>query len=100
MSEQNLPKRDTTFKQEHGAVTHAVKRSPERAVARAIKGSSKLLEENQTKQALNVLTLAKPVLAGQSSEQSADYYQMLGTIHEALGNVSAAERAFARAREA
>ncbi|WP_237208315.1 hypothetical protein [Rothia nasimurium] len=88
----NVQKRDTTFKQEHGAVSHLVKRKPDQAVARAIKGAQKVLDEGQGKQALNVLTLAKPVLVA-GSEDAAAYYTMLATIHRAMGNEQAAQRA-------
>ncbi|MDY6051886.1 MAG: hypothetical protein SPI83_05690 [Rothia sp. (in: high G+C Gram-positive bacteria)] len=88
----NIQKRDTTFKQEHGAVAHLVKRKPQQAVTRAVKGAQKLLEEGQSKQALNVLTLTKPVLVA-GSEDATLYYTMLATIHRSMGNEQAAERA-------
>ena len=88
----NIQKRDTTFKQEHGAVAHLVKRKPEQAVARAVKGAQKLLDEGQGKQALNVLTLAKPVLVAGSADATS-YYTILATIHRSMGNEQAAERA-------
>lgn len=73
-------------------MAHLVKRKPQQAVARAVKGAQKLLDEGQGKQALNVLTLAKPVLAADSEDATA-YYTMLATIHRAMGNEQAAERA-------
>lgn len=89
----NIQKRDTTFKQEHGAVAHLVKRKPEQAIARAVRGAQKLLEENQNKQALNVLTLVKPILAQRPDSEQAEYWMMLATIHQAMGNPVAAQRA-------
>lgn len=73
-------------------MAHLVKRKPEQAVARAVKGAQKLLDEGQSKQALNVLTLAKPVLVT-GSKDAAAYYTMLATIHRSMGNEQAAERA-------
>ena len=73
-------------------MAHLVKRKPQQAVARAVKGAQKLLDEGQGKQALNVLTLAKPVLAA-GSEDATAYYRMLATIHRSMGNEQAAERA-------
>lgn len=73
-------------------MAHLVKRKPQQAVARAVKGAQKLLDEGQGKQALNVLTLAKPVLAADSEDATA-YYTMLATIHRSMGNEQAAERA-------
>lgn len=89
----NVQKRDTTFKQEHGAVAHLVKRKPEQAIARAGRGAQKLLEEGQNKQALNVLTLVKPILAQRPEAEQAQYWTMLATIHRAMGNPVAAQRA-------
>lgn len=89
----NVQKRDTTFKQEHGAVAHLIKRKPEQAIARAVRGAQKLLEEDQSKQALNVLTLVKPILAQRPEQEQADYWTMLATIHRAMGNPVAAQRA-------
>lgn len=73
-------------------MAHLVKRKPQQAVARAVKGAQKLLDEGQGKQALNVLTLAKPVLTA-GSEDATAYYTMLATIHRTMGNDQAAERA-------
>lgn len=73
-------------------MAHLVKRKPQQAVARAVKGAQKLLDEGQGKQALNVLTLAKPVLTADSEDATA-YYTMLATIHRSMGNEQAAERA-------
>lgn len=89
----NVQKRDTTFKQEHGAVAHLVKRKPEQAIARAVKGAQKLLKEDQNKQALNVLTLVKPILSQRSEHEQAEYWTMLATIHLAMDNPAAAQRA-------
>lgn len=89
----NVQKRDTTFKQEHGAVAHLVKRKPEQAIARAVRGAQKLLDEAQNKQALNVLTLVKPILSERPETEQAEYWTMLATIHQAMGNPVAAQRA-------
>ncbi|MDO4898413.1 MAG: hypothetical protein Q3965_03795 [Rothia sp. (in: high G+C Gram-positive bacteria)] len=93
----NVQKRDTTFKQEHGAVAHLVKSKPQQALARAIAGAQKLLDEGQGKQALNVLTLTKPVLSTERPGEMADYYQALGDIHTAMGAAKPAARAYAQA---
>ncbi|MFW0119061.1 hypothetical protein ACN082_08720 [Rothia sp. CCM 9417] len=89
----NVQKRDTTFKQEHGAVAHLLKRKPEQAIARAVRGAQKLLDEAQNKQALNVLTLVKPILAKRPEAEQTEYWMMLATIHQAMGNPLAAQRA-------
>lgn len=89
----NVQKRDTTFKQEHGAVAHLVKRKPHQAIARAVRGANTLIEEGQNKQALNVLALVKPILAQRPDSEQAEYWMMLATIHQAMGNPAAARRA-------
>lgn len=93
----NVQKRDTTFKQEHGAVAHMVKRKPQQAVARALQGAQKLVAEGQGKQALNVLTLVKPVLTEQRPEEMADYFEALGDIHASMGAEKPAARAYVQA---
>lgn len=96
----NIQKRDTTFKQEHGAVSHLVKRKPEQAVARAVLGAERLVAEGSPKQALNVLTLAKPVLAKASDQDARAYQLTLAQVQTALGNHAAADRARATLTEA
>lgn len=95
----NIQKRDTTFKQEHGAVTRLVNRQSEKAVARAIKGAGKLLGEENPKQALNVLTLAKPLLAKVSADEQADYYLALADIQIAMDAAQPAVRALTQAKD-
>lgn len=93
----NVQKRDTTFKQEHGAVSHLVKRKPEQAAARAVLGAERLVAEDSPKQALNVLTLAKPVLTKVPVEDAVRYHRALAQVQTALGNQGAADRAIAAA---
>lgn len=95
----NIQKRDTTFKQEHGAVSHALKRRPTQAIDRAVTGAGRLLAEDQAKQALNVLTLVKPILASQPEDQQLAYWQAMTQIQLALGNQQAAARAQEQAQE-
>lgn len=95
----NVQKRDTTFKQEHGAVNNLVKRQSPQAVARAVKGAHKLLAEDNPVQATNVLTLAKPLLNVSSAQDVVNYYETLGRIHRFKGEYKPALRAYRQALE-
>lgn len=95
----NIQKRDTTFKQEHGAVTRLVNRQSEKAVSRAVRGAAKLLGEENPKQALNVLTLAKPLLPKVSTDEQADYYLALADIQIAMNAAQPAIRALTQAKD-
>lgn len=95
----NIQKRDTTFKQEHGAVTRLVNRRSEKAVARAAKGAEKLLAEDNPKQALNVLTLAKGLLSDKQPEEKALYFETLAKIHVYMDATQPALKALAQAQD-
>lgn len=96
-NQQNVQKRDTLLTQERAAVVNAVKRRPAQAVARAVKGAQRLLADQEPKQALNVLTLAKDLLSASPADEAASYYLTLAEIQNVLGEVAPAQRALAQA---
>ncbi|MBM7050675.1 MULTISPECIES: hypothetical protein [unclassified Rothia (in: high G+C Gram-positive bacteria)] len=96
---QNVQKRDTLFTQERASVVNAVKRRPHQAVARAVKGAQKLVADDQAKQALNVLTLAKDLVEKAAPADATDYYLALASIHQHMGSIAPAQRALTQAQE-
>lgn len=96
-SQQNVQKRDTLLTRERSAVVNAVKRRPDQAVARAIKGAQRLLDDAEPKQALNVLTFAKDLVGRSNPDEAATYYLTLAAIQQALGEDAPAQRALAAA---